>query len=671
MMNNEKYIISNKEATENSTTNSLLDDNKDESFIVDEIIEYSSSPRLGIVSQYSKNKNIAKNFTPLSLQTYFISNTIMFQSTENLNVNYKINDNVNNEKELKQSSKKMQMPQILKKKSSKKKSPNRFRKIDSKNSQSAETLKNYFPTRTFNEKLHEAIKEHENENGKDKDFLTPKSKKQKSNTINKRKSFLECRTPIGNRNLFLNKEPKTNNKELKSSKVNFTSESKTPIIFAKKKPSKGKLNTKKNRKQSFSTYTNASHENNEKKKEKKKKEKKKLMNYPLLRKSSEKYTNDHQKSKEKSKINQIKKVTKKYSTNVKYPKTNTIHIEEFNKNEVQYFTNREEEREESEYIVNCLSMLKNLNIKEQPRCKLSVDLNLPKLGNKKVALFDLDETLVHCVGQIPPGNPKKLKYDKMTNVLLPTKKEVTIGINIRPDWEKAMDYIKSKYHIIIYTASHQSYADAVLNVLDPKKKYFPYRLYRNNCVQCDVDSTKFYVKDLDSLKKYYDLKNVLLIDNSVLSFAYHLKNGIPIIPFFDSKTDKQLMIVAFYLMAIADVEDLSEENNKRIDILDFLKRIEDDESSSSGCDSPKKNQIDTVVEESPQKEKTVKVNNEDDKLKRRMSIASLDDVNNDNKENKINNDKLKKPLKKFTSLNSNVELAKKKFSDLYNKISNI
>ena len=61
----------------------------------------------------------------------------------------------------------------------------RFRKIDSKNSQSAETLKNYFPTRTFNEKLHEAIKEHENENGKDKDFLTPKSKKQKSNTINK------------------------------------------------------------------------------------------------------------------------------------------------------------------------------------------------------------------------------------------------------------------------------------------------------------------------------------------------------------------------------------------------------------------------------------------------------------------------------------------------------
>ena len=212
-----------------------------------------------------------------------------------------------------------------------------------------------------------------------------------------------------------------------------------------------------------------------------------MINYLFTRKSSEKYTNDHPKSKEKSKPTQIKKVTKKYSTNVKHPKNNTIHIEDFNKNEVQYFTNREEEREESEYIVNCLSMLKNLNIKEQPRCKLSVDLNLPKLGNKKVALFDLDETLVHCVGQIPPGNPKKLKYDKMTNVLLPTKKEVTIGINIRPDWEKAMDYIKNKYHIIIYTASHQSYADAVLNVLDPHNKYFPYRLYRNNCVQCDVE----------------------------------------------------------------------------------------------------------------------------------------------------------------------------------------
>ena len=669
-MNDENHNISKKD-TENSPIISLLDESLDESFTTDEIVEYSSSPKLGIVSKYSKNDILIKNFTPLCLQACFISNTITFQSVENINSNNKSNNDINNGADLKRSSKKMQIEQILTKKSFKKKFPSQLQKVDNKNSQSTETLKNFFPTKSFNEKLHDAIKESEGKNKKGKDYLTPKNKQRKSNISNKRKSYLECKTPINNRIFFINKEQKTNIKELKTSKVNHSSEIKTPVNFTKSKNLKGKTNIKK-RKQSFTTFANLSHETNEKKKEKKKKDKKKMINYLFTRKSSEKYTNDHPKSKEKSKPTQIKKVTKKYSTNVKHPKNNTIHIEDFNKNEVQYFTNREEEREESEYIVNCLSMLKNLNIKEQPRCKLSVDLNLPKLGNKKVALFDLDETLVHCVGQIPPGNPKKLKYDKMTNVLLPTKKEVTIGINIRPDWEKAMDYIKNKYHIIIYTASHQSYADAVLNVLDPHNKYFPYRLYRNNCVQCDVDGTKFYVKDLDSLKKYYDLKNVLLIDNSVLSFAYHLKNGIPIIPFFDSKTDKQLMIVAFYLMSIADVEDLSEENNKRIDVLSFLKSVEDDESSSSEYDSPKKNnnQFETVVEESPQKEKSVKVSND---LKRRTSVASLDEVNNvSNKEKSCcNYDNLKKPLKKFTSLHSNVELAKKKFNDLYNKISNI
>ena len=130
------------------------------------------------------------------------------------------------------------------------------------------------------------------------------------------------------------------------------------------------------------------------------------------------------------------------------------------------------------------------------------------------------------------------------------------------------------------------------------------------------------------------------------------------------------MIVAFYLMSIADVEDLSEENNKRIDIFDFLKSVEEDESSSSsGYDSPQNDKIDTVVEESPQKERSVK---HSDKVQlRRMSIASSDDVNTVSKVKTTNYDNLKKPLKKFTSLHSNAELAKKKFNDLYNKISNI
>ena len=69
----------------------------------------------------------------------------------------------------------------------------------------------------------------------------------------------------------------------------------------------------------------------------------------------------------------------------------------------------------------------------------------------------------------------KRKYKHIVDVTLPSKKKSKIGINIRPHWEETMELIKEHYHIIIYTASHQSYADAVLDYMDPKKIYTKYR----------------------------------------------------------------------------------------------------------------------------------------------------------------------------------------------------
>ena len=35
-----------------------------------------------------------------------------------------------------------------------------------------------------------------------------------------------------------------------------------------------------------------------------------------------------------------------------------------------------------------------------------------------------------------------------------------MGINLRPYWKQTINLIKKNYHIVIYTASHQAYADA-------------------------------------------------------------------------------------------------------------------------------------------------------------------------------------------------------------------
>ena len=273
------------------------------------------------------------------------------------------------------------------------------------------------------------------------------------------------------------------------------------------------------------------------------------------------------------------------------------------------YTNQELVKDENEYMIECLKILLKLNKEEQPRCKQKVNFNFSEEEKKKkIALFDLDETLVHCT------KDKKGLNGDVVNIKLPTNKEVTVGLNIRSHWKEALDIIKNHYNIVVYTASHQSYADAVLNYLDKDNKYFQYRLYRNHCVQCEVDEIKFYVKDLDTLNKYYNLKDVVLIDNSVLSFAYHLNNGIPIVPFTEQKDDTQLLMLAYYLVSIASFDDLTLENKKHINIEHFVsmaRKIADEEEEE--------------LNDSINKDDKIQKNNNEDKS----------DISNENNENLI------------------------------------
>ena len=221
----------------------------------------------------------------------------------------------------------------------------------------------------------------------------------------------------------------------------------------------------------------------------------------------------------------------------------------------------------TQYIISCLELITDLDKDTQVRLKSKINFNFPKSkkkgAKKRIALFDLDETLVHCTGDIKTSNKK---YQHTIDITLPGKNSVRVGINLRPLWKETLDLIKKKYHIVIHTASHQAYADAVLDFMDPEKKYFKYRLYRNNCSLVDIDGVKFYVKDLDIFDEYYDLKDVVIIDNSVLSFAYHLYNGIPIVPYYEGDKDNFLYVVGLYLVHIYKAKDLREANKKLINL---------------------------------------------------------------------------------------------------------
>ena len=268
------------------------------------------------------------------------------------------------------------------------------------------------------------------------------------------------------------------------------------------------------------------------------------------------------------------------NTKTKENDTNEIHLVVKGKEEtIINYTNQQMIEDEKDYMIDCLKILAKLKNKEVPRCKQKVNFHFPpEEKQKKIALFDLDETLVHCTNNSEPGMD-----GDVVSIKLPTNKTVKVGLNIRKNWKNAFDLIMNHYHVVIYTASHPSYADAVLDYLDKDKKYFKYRLYRSHCVQCDVDGFKFYVKDLDTLDEHYNLKDIVIIDNSILSFAYHLYNGIPIVPFINQQNDTELMFTAHYLTSIANYDDLSLENKKHLNLdnllsmAKILNEIEDNE----------------------------------------------------------------------------------------------
>ena len=76
--------------------------------------------------------------------------------------------------------------------------------------------------------------------------------------------------------------------------------------------------------------------------------------------------------------------------------------------------------------------------------------------------------------------------------------------------------LKPHAEIIVFTASHYTYADTILDYLDPDRSLFDLRLYRRNCVKTPEN---LYVKDLRILKNR-DFKDICLIDNAAYSFSF-------------------------------------------------------------------------------------------------------------------------------------------------------
>ena len=187
------------------------------------------------------------------------------------------------------------------------------------------------------------------------------------------------------------------------------------------------------------------------------------------------------------------------------------------------------------------------NVQKNPEEKNSSELTtylLPKQSsNKKTLVLDLDETLVHS--QFQP-------FDVPSDITLKIELENElhdIHVMVRPGVSEFLKNMGKIYEIVIFTASVSKYADPLLDIID-KEKNCKFRLFREHCTPINT----CYVKEIKKLGR--ELKNVIIVDNSPMSYALNPENGIPINTWFDDKSDRELYNISSILEFLSFVPDV-------------------------------------------------------------------------------------------------------------------
>ena len=165
-----------------------------------------------------------------------------------------------------------------------------------------------------------------------------------------------------------------------------------------------------------------------------------------------------------------------------------------------------------------------------------------KFENKKTLVLDIDETLVHS-SFIP-----FTKNDLVLNVNFDGI-YYNIYVLIRPWAEQFIKHFSKYYEIITFTASIPGYASPLLDILD-KEKNIQYRLYREHCTFVNG----MFIKDLKRLNR--NLKDIIIVDNSPLAYAFDSDNGLPILSWFDNPVDRELINIQPLLEFLSNTKDV-------------------------------------------------------------------------------------------------------------------
>ena len=202
-------------------------------------------------------------------------------------------------------------------------------------------------------------------------------------------------------------------------------------------------------------------------------------------------------------------------------------------------------------IINDFELISNMQIHCEDYCE-------KYFPSKPILCVDLDETLVHTVPTSSSKNYMGSGYSigyKMEGFYL----------MLRPYLSLFLQEMKRHYELRVFTSSEESYASQIINKIDESGSLFTKKYFRQNCRLVNGR----LVKDLRVLE--CDLRRVVLMDNSVVSFCLQLSNGVYIKSFYGSAYDSELASYINLLREIAACVDVRQKINEKWNLSALLK----------------------------------------------------------------------------------------------------
>lgn len=177
----------------------------------------------------------------------------------------------------------------------------------------------------------------------------------------------------------------------------------------------------------------------------------------------------------------------------------------------------------------------------------------PQKVPRKTLVLDLDGTLICNTRKANSQFTENLPQSELVTTFY-AHSGTTRGVlsfYVRPYVAKLLKTLKLYYEIIVFTASTESYGKAIVEYLDPKNCCIQYLLHRSHC----VITKNWIIKDLRVIGRR-ELKDIIILENSIISFAANLDNGIYIPSYEGDSADQELLPIIDFLKEIADVDDV-------------------------------------------------------------------------------------------------------------------